>query len=363
MAVTSWRSPGTVTEDTSVGTDVITDEANVANTGSPYATISWASGTKTSSRIKATNWGFTTSDIPSGSTIDGIEFRYDRVENSSTDNLETKEIYHIDASGTLQTGTNNAITGEWPTTRATRTIGGATDKLGYTTITDANARDADFGISFRCGTIGSGTTPAGNFGVFQMRIYYTAPTGNTYNDTISESITLGESLAVVATMNPALSESVTLGESNAAAATFVTTISEAITLADSLVGGLLLTGSITEAITLGDSLVAAATFSPTLSEAVTLAESLAASTTFNPNLSESVTLTDQYGAGLTMISSLIEPITLGDLMAAIATFNATTSDPVTLGDSYIDDLIPGGGSAEVRQSFPFVVNVATLLMR
>lgn len=73
----------------------------------------------------------------------------------------------------MQTGTNNAVTTEWPTTRATRTVGGATNKMGYVSATAADMIDSDFGISFRCGTIGSGTTPAGDFGVFQLRIHYT----------------------------------------------------------------------------------------------------------------------------------------------------------------------------------------------
>lgn len=178
MTVTSYRSPGTVTEDTTVGSDVFTNPNNVKTVGGTATTFSWTTGTKTSSRLKCTNWGFTTSDVPAGSTIQGLEFSYDRQEDSTTDNVQTTEIYHIDSAGTLQTGTNNADAGEWPIgALANVTVGGAANKMGYTTVSDTDVIDVDFGISFRIGTIGSGTTPSGSIDSFQLRIYYTAPAG------------------------------------------------------------------------------------------------------------------------------------------------------------------------------------------
>lgn len=177
MAVTSWKVPATITEDTSVGTDVWTNPNNATGTGATFASIGWTTGTKTSSRLKFTNCGFTTSDIPSGATIDGIEFGYTRREISLTDNLNTSEIYHIDSSGTLQTGTNNADAGEWPTTMTAVTVGGATNKMGYASATDSDIRNSNFGISLRAATIGSGTTPNGELNAVQIRVYYTAAAG------------------------------------------------------------------------------------------------------------------------------------------------------------------------------------------
>lgn len=177
--VTSYKVCGTVTEDTSVGTDTILNPSNATGTGATVATIDWASGTKSSSRIKVTNCGFTSSDIPASSTIDGIEFSYARQENGITDNLFTYEIYHIDASGTLQTGTNSADAGEWNTgALSTVTVGGATNLMGYAGATQANMLDADWGISFRAWTGGgSGSTPDGTFNAFKVRVYFTPPSG------------------------------------------------------------------------------------------------------------------------------------------------------------------------------------------
>lgn len=180
MATTAWLSPGTVTEDTSVGNRTFTNPGNVANTGAPYATINWATGIITSSRIKATNFNFSGEGIGSSDTIQGISFRYNRVEVSVTDNINTIEIYIIDSSGALITTTNNADTAEWPTVMATSTVGGASDLMGYTGATGADIISSNFGISFRAGTIGSGTTPDGSLGVFQVQITYTASAGGVY---------------------------------------------------------------------------------------------------------------------------------------------------------------------------------------
>jgi hypothetical protein len=199
MAVTAWRSPGTVTEDTSVGTATFTNPGNVATVGGSVTTIAWATGTHTSSRLKCTNWGFTSAHIPSGSTIDGLEFRYQRQENGTTDNLQTTEIYHIDSSGVLQTGTNSGDVGEWPTgALATVTVGGPTNKMGYNSATQSDVTDADFGISFRCGTIGSGTTPDGTIDSFELRIYYTeaGATNHALNGTVTAASAISGSVGL-----------------------------------------------------------------------------------------------------------------------------------------------------------------------
>jgi len=181
MTVTSWTSPGTVTEDTSVGTDVFTNPANASSqTAGVFAVIDWASGSgQTSSRLKFTNFGFS---IPTNATIDGFEIEYYASEDGSTDNLETKEWHIIQSDSTLITGTNLADTGEWinnATPQARGPVGGATNLCGYTGVTYTDVNDADFGCSFRCGTTGVATTPDGQVHKVRMRVYYTESTGYT----------------------------------------------------------------------------------------------------------------------------------------------------------------------------------------
>ncbi len=180
MAVTSYRYPGTVSVDGSG--EVFTNPGNVSNVSTPLCTFSWGSGTRTSEHLSATNFGFTASDVPAGSTINGFDFRWSRDEGSTTDNIETKELFMIRSDGTVITGTNMAITGEWPTALSPEDVPAGstgTNLWGYTEVTAADVIDTHWGIRFQCGTIGSGTTPAGEFVGFQLRIYYTVVTLNT----------------------------------------------------------------------------------------------------------------------------------------------------------------------------------------
>ena len=176
MAVTAYKSPGTTTEDTSVGSQGITSYSSLAGSG---ATISWATGTWTSYRYKLTNFGFTTADIPAGATINGFEIAFTRTENSSTDNLTDTNIHLIQSDTTVITGTNLASNTEWGTTSSEVIVGSSTNMMGYTGATAADMLDVDFGIAFQAGTVLNGTTPAGSLGFFKIRVYYTASTGST----------------------------------------------------------------------------------------------------------------------------------------------------------------------------------------
>lgn len=179
MAVTAYKSPGTITEDTTSGTQPISSYASLAGSG---ATISWATGSPTSYRYKLTNFGFTTSDLPTGATIDGFEIAYTRNENSATDNLNTANVQLIKADGSL-TGTNVAVTTEWPTTSGERVLGSSTNLMGYTGATGANIHDVDFGFAYQAASA-SGTTPAGSLGWMKIRVYYTV--GSTYTLTAAQ---------------------------------------------------------------------------------------------------------------------------------------------------------------------------------
>lgn len=187
MAVTAYRSPSTITEDTSVGLAAtsLLNYANLANAGTPYAEVDWGSGTRESYRYKATNWNFAAEGIPAGSTIDGNEFGYGSYEVSQTDNLSTFEINMIQSDGAVITGTNRANTSEWVEDVFTEfVVGGPTDIWGYTGITLADVEDADFGIAYRFKAT-AGTTPDGFVGVFKDRVYYTPPAASAFKPIIS----------------------------------------------------------------------------------------------------------------------------------------------------------------------------------
>jgi hypothetical protein len=117
--------------------------------------------------LRLTNFGFTSSDVPSGATIDGIEVvisRYANYENERADSA----LYLI-LSGATQ-GSNYASATKWPTSIANATYGGATDKWGFTP-TQANIVDSTFGIQLAVSSTTAICMPFVDY--IKIRVYYT----------------------------------------------------------------------------------------------------------------------------------------------------------------------------------------------
>src|SRR5258708_5529447 len=102
MAVTSYKFPATVTDDSTVGTVVWDGPGNVsADDGTNAGFHATSGGLRISHYLNCTNFGFTSADIPSGATINGIEMEYQRSEGGITDNVKTSRIVAI-KGGTIQ---------------------------------------------------------------------------------------------------------------------------------------------------------------------------------------------------------------------------------------------------------------------
>jgi hypothetical protein len=125
----------------------------------------------TTDLLRLTNFGFTSSDVPSGATIDGIEVVISRKADVS-DGRSDSELYLM-LSGSRQ-GSNYASATTWPTTEATATYGGATDKWGFTP-TQANIVDATFGIELCVAYKSQNSKPFVNY--IKIRVYYTESGG------------------------------------------------------------------------------------------------------------------------------------------------------------------------------------------
>lgn len=326
---TASSNTGTGSTGTSPTITLSSGAANVQTSNNTYDTIAHGSGTNTSNYIHYTN--FNTSSIPSGATINGIELIIER--KASATNRISDEVIQLVIGGT-RVGTNQARATKWPTTDTdSATYGGAANLWGATvTYADVVTNASTFGIAVKTTNNAAGSV-TGSIDFLRIRITYTA-SGNTFNDTITESITLGDSYAAVATFNPPISEAITLGQTFSVALTAVTTISEGVTLGDSYLPGLVMAATLSEAITLGDSLASSATFNAPISEGITLGDSHAANATFNTAITEILTLGDSMSGGLLLVSSITESITLGDSYGAAATLVTTVSEPLTLGDSY-----------------------------
>jgi hypothetical protein len=113
------------------------------------------------------------------------------------------------------------------------------------------------------------------------RYYYrTTSGGNTFNDTISDSVTAAESNAATATVRPSLSDAVTAAESNAAAVTANASVSDAATGAEAM--------------------AAVATFNAAVSDDTTAADAVTGtvSTVYNETIDDSVTASENMEGDL-----------------------------------------------------------------
>lgn len=99
--------------------------------------------------------------------------------------------------------------------------------------------------------------------------------GTTYNETISETATPGDSFSAAVTFNATISETATPGETLASIATYNVTLSETATPGDSYAGGMLISETISETATPGDSYSATAIFNNLLTETATPGDSYA----------------------------------------------------------------------------------------
>lgn len=122
----------------------------------------------------------------------------------------------------------------------------------------------------------------------------------TYNDTVSDDVSLGDSTAGVATLvGAAGADNLTLGDAASGIAT--------------------LTGALSDDLSLGDSV------SDTLSGA--------GSTTYNDTVSDDLSLADSVVCLATLLGAGTDNITLGDALAGVATLVGAAADSLTLADS------------------------------
>ena len=173
MSVTDYKFPGTaanVDRDSKAAWQN-PDYAKADDTS--YAESPQAKNTYTD-WLRLTNFGFTTSDIPSGSTINGIEFIISRYATAL--NLINDSALYLYDDG--QVGNNLASATKWPSTSpAEATYGGSTNMCG-TTLTQTDIIASTFGVqlSIACGPSDS---TIGIVDYIKIRVYYTEGAGAT----------------------------------------------------------------------------------------------------------------------------------------------------------------------------------------
>jgi hypothetical protein len=176
VATTPWKGAGTALTYAQGGdTGSWSNVGNIAASDDSFASSGNLVGGQVSETLRASNFGFSTADIPSGSTINGIEIRIERRTGGPGVRDSLLKLALISAGTAAdQVGNNKANTGsDWPTVDTQATYGGAADVWG-TSLTDANLRSTNFAVDLI--TIVPGGTPRNCLVDFiEARITYTAP--------------------------------------------------------------------------------------------------------------------------------------------------------------------------------------------
>lgn len=175
MAVTSWRTPGTLVSVVVTAGYVWAPltAANVAAADASSVDSGTDSGDPTE-RLHCTNFGFD-AEIGASDTIQGVEANIRLRANSGSSALIDTAGTPILVVGGSTAGTAKPSASTWGNTYTTRLYpasGGSTDKWG-TTVSGADVRATNFGIAVRVERSGSGFRNV-YCDLIQMRIHYTA---------------------------------------------------------------------------------------------------------------------------------------------------------------------------------------------
>lgn len=167
MAVTAYKTPGTCAN---VDRDAAAEWADVDNaktSNDNYASVSVLK-TEYTDWLRVTNLGFTTTDIPSGSTIDGFDVKVER-KAFFADNICDSALYLRKTAG--QQGSNKASAVKWGTSDAEITYSWTSGQFGV--LSESDVRDSGFGIDLSALNDDDDTTIA-YVDCISIRVYYTS---------------------------------------------------------------------------------------------------------------------------------------------------------------------------------------------
>lgn len=179
MTTAGPNAPGTLANDSAVGSVAWSNPGNAGSSNDSYATFSGA-GVQ-SNYLKVSNFGFA---IPAGATINGVQAAIERKSANATSIRNTRDTILRLTVGDVVSGDNKAATGtNWPTTDATANYGGAADLWGLTpSVSDING--SGFGLVLSATTTGITT---GSVDAITITITYTV-SGTTYTQSVTGSV-------------------------------------------------------------------------------------------------------------------------------------------------------------------------------
>lgn len=180
LPVTSWFSAGTVANDTSTGslswdsdtggTALVGNE--VASDNDVYAYGRAASLTATN-YLKCTNFGITSTDVPVGATINGVEVEVRQFRGNTTPVVTSTSVNLVKAGSVV--GSNFGVTADWAITETVVTYGSSA-QLGGVSWTQSDVTSSGFGtaLSVLWASTRISTSPNAYVDQVRLRVNYTA---------------------------------------------------------------------------------------------------------------------------------------------------------------------------------------------
>lgn len=177
MAVTSWVSASSGATVTGTGTVAWGGPTNIYTDDSNYAIASSLSAGSETNWLRA-YFAFTSGDVPSGATIDGIEVEM-IVYGSNITLVRLKKARLVIGGSIGGTNMPSMPTTNWGTTGSvieeTLTLGGSTN-LWSATPTQSDVTGASFGIAISAENYEASKARNATVDYMRMRIYYTTGT-------------------------------------------------------------------------------------------------------------------------------------------------------------------------------------------
>lgn len=179
---TGATSPGTLADDSSVGTVSWNNPTNASSQNNTYAGYVGDGNLVISHYLKATNFGFS---IPVGATINGILAevdKYSTLPDGGNDHLFDYRVRLV--KGGVIGSTDKASASDWATsdTNSYTSYGGSSDLWGDTwAYSDINASDFGFVIAAEntCGFCSAGVSDDVFIDHIRITIYYTTAGSST----------------------------------------------------------------------------------------------------------------------------------------------------------------------------------------
>lgn len=191
MASQGPLSPGTMADDSAVGSAAWADVNNAKVSDNIYATTGTIDAA-TSHYLKATNFGFS---IPVGATIDGILVEIERHMDGS--DITDSRVSIVKSDGVVGT-TNKASAVGWVTTLNTYYSYGTASDLWGETWSPADINDADFGVVLSVSSVINFSDAFVDH--IRITVHYTeAPTTSTSSTSASTSISTSSTSTSIST--------------------------------------------------------------------------------------------------------------------------------------------------------------------